>query len=159
MVLAIALFRTQRGAILAAMAGVALLVLAGLLIERGTVTDTKLVRQTLDAAAAGLATNDAKQVLPCIVPGPDGNRARDLIGWALARAEFIELSVRNLEVKFNYQTSPPTADTTFTVWVVGKDHSGTLAGEISRPVAMTVQLRKESGRWLICGEPTHDVRE
>ncbi len=158
-VLAIALFRTRRGAVLGAMGGVALLVLLGVLIERLTVTDTKRIRQTLEAAAAGLQADNAQQVAECIVPGPDGNRARELVGWALSCARFQELTIRNLEVKFNHQTSPPTAETTFTVWVRGTDRSGTVPGEISPPVAMEVKLRKESGRWLIFGEPKHDVHE
>ena len=89
----------------------------------------------------------------------DGDRARELVGWALSRAQFLELTIRNLEVKFNYQTSPPTAETTFTVWVRGTDRSGTFPGEIYRPVAMQVKLRKESGHWLVFDEPKHDVHE
>ena len=61
-VLAIVLFRTGRGAVLWAMGGVALLVLLGVLIEQWTVTDTKRIRQTLEAAAAGLQANDAQRV-------------------------------------------------------------------------------------------------
>jgi hypothetical protein len=159
MVLAIALFRTGRGALLGAMAGVALLVLLGIMIEHWTLTDTKRIRQTLEAAAAGLRAGNAQHVDSCIVPDADGDVARQLVVWALSRAEFLELTIRNLEVKFNYRTSPPTADTTFTVWVRGTDRSGTIPGEISQPVRMEVQLRKESGRWLIYGEPKHDVRE
>ena len=121
-------------------------------------TDTKRIRQTLEAAAAGLQANDAKQVYACIVPDADGDGARELVVWALSRAEFLELTIRNLEVKFNYRTSPPTAETTFTVWVRGTDRSGMVAGENSRPVAMGVKLRKESGRWLVFGEPKYDVR-
>ncbi len=158
-VLAIALFRTGRGAVLGAMGGVALLVLLGVLIERSTVTDTKLIRQTLEAAAAGLQSNNAQQVDACIVPGADGNAARGKVRWALSRAEFGEITVRNLAVKFNYQMSPPTAETTFTVWVCGKDRSGTFPGEMSRPVAMVVKLRKELGHWLVFEDPQHNVRE
>lgn len=158
-VLAIALFRTGRGLVLVLMGGVALLVLLGVLIERWTLTDTKRIRQTLETAAAGLQANNARQVETCIVPGPDGDAARAKVGWALSVAEFRELTIRNLEVKFNYQTSPPAAETTFTVWACGKDHGGTLPDEITRPVAMKVKLRKESGRWLVFGEPWHDVRE
>jgi hypothetical protein len=159
MVLAIALFRTGRGVVLGAMAGVALLVLLGLAVEHWTLTDTKRIRQTLEAAAAGLRAGNARQVDASIVPDADGEVARQLVVWALSRAEFLELTIRNLEVKFNRRTSPPTADTTFTVWVRGTDRSGMYPGEISRPVAMEVQLRKESDRWLIFGEPKHDVRE
>ena len=85
--------------------------------------------------------------------------ARELVVWALSQAEFQELTIRNLEVKFNYRTSPPTAETTFTVWVRGNGPQRHRAGEVSRPVAMEVKLRKESGRWLVFGEPKHDVRE
>jgi hypothetical protein len=158
MALAIVVFRTRHGGVLVVMGVVALLVLLGVLVERWTVTDTKRIRQTLDAAAAGLAANDAKAVKACIVPGPDGEAARSKTDWALSVAEFHDLKINNLDVKFNYQTSPPTAETTFTVWAAGKDRSGTFPGEISRPVAVTVKLRKESGRWLVFGEPKHEVR-
>ena len=158
-VLAIALFRTGRGLVLGLMGGVALLVLSGVLIERSTLTDTKRVRQTLEAAAAGLQAGNAQQVKTCIVPGADGDVARGKVDWALSVAEFLELTIRNLEVKFNYHTSPPTAETTFTVWVRGKDRNGMVPGEQSQPVAMEVKLRKESGRWLVFGEPKHDVHE
>ena len=97
--------------------------------------------------------------MPASCPAPTATRRGQLIVWALSVAEFQELTIRNLEVKFNYQTSPPTAETTFTVWVRGKDRSGMVPGEISRPVAMVVKLRKESGRWLVFGEPKHDVHE
>jgi hypothetical protein len=159
MALAIALFKSGRGKLLLAMAGVAVLVLAGLLIEHFAPTDTKKIRQTLESTAAALVANDAEKAYPYIVPGPDGGRARELVVWALSRAEFTELSIRNLDVKFNYRTSPPTADTSFTVWVSGRDKSGFYPGDVHQPVAMTVKLRRESGRWLIYGEPTHDVRE
>ncbi len=159
MVLAIVLFTTRRGVVLGAMAGVALLVALGVLVESRVVTDTKLIRQTLEAAAAGLQANNAQRVKACIVPDADGDAARGLVDWAMSRAEFLELTLRNLDVIFNYQTSPPTADTTFTAWVRGTDRSGTYPGEVSRPVAMEVKLRKEAGRWLVYGEPKHDVHE
>jgi hypothetical protein len=158
-VLAIALFRSGRGRVLAAMAGVAAVVALGVLIATITVTDTKRIRQTLEGAAAGLRAADARQVDAFIVPGDDGAAARDKARWALSVARFQEFTIRNLEAKFNYRTSPPTAETTFTVWVRGTDRSGTVPGEISRPVAMEVKLRKESGRWLIFGVPKHDVHE
>jgi hypothetical protein len=157
MALAIALFRTGRGAVLWAMAGVALLVLLGVLVERWTVTDTKRVRQTLEAAAAGLRANDPSQVEACIVPDADGDPARVKTRWALSYAEFLELSLHNLQVKFNYQTSPPTAEATCTAWVRGKCRGGMYTGEYAQPVNMVVKLRKESGRWLVYGEPKHDM--
>ena len=59
--LALAVFRTGRG-LLWAMMGVGLVVLLGLAVEHFSVTDTKRIRQTLEAAAAGLVADDARQV-------------------------------------------------------------------------------------------------
>ena len=157
--LAVVLFRTGRGLVLGAMAGVALLVLLGVLVERSTVTDTKRIQRTLEEAAAGLLANSAKQVEACIVPDAEGDAARERTDWALSRAEFLDLSIRNLDVKFNYRTSPPTAETTFTILVRGKARGNTDLGEIFKPVAMNVKFRKESDRWLVFGEPKCDVRE
>jgi hypothetical protein len=158
-VLAIALFRSGRGMLLWAMGGVALLVLLGVLIERSTVTDTKRIRLTLETAASGLQANDPQQVEACIVPDADGDVARKRTRQALSSAVFLELTIRNLEVKFNPQTSPPTAETTFTVWVRGTDRSGMYPGEISQPVTMNVKLRKESGRWLVFDDPKYEAQQ
>ena len=157
-VLAIALFRTGRGVLLWAMGGVALLVLAGALVANYTITDTKRIRNTLEMAAAGLVADNADRVKATIVPGTDGDSARVLVDRALSQAKFLELTIRNLDVKFNYRTSPPTAQTTFTVWVRGNYRGEAYSWETPHPVAMEVALRKESGRWLIFGEPKHDVR-
>jgi len=158
--LAIALFRTGRGKLLWAMGGVAAVVLLGLFIERSTITDTKRVRQTLEGAAAGLEANNASRVKDYIVPDEDGNAARGETDWALSVAEFREISLHNLEVQFNLHTSPPTAETKFTVFVRGRARHGEYSdmGEIAQPVNMEVKLRKESGRWLIYDAPKHDAR-
>ena len=75
---------------------------------------------------------------------------------ASVRPSFSEIAIHSLEVKFNYQTSPPTAETTFMVFVRGRDRRGEM-GELARPVAMEVKLRKELGRWLVYGDPKHDA--
>jgi hypothetical protein len=157
--LAIALFRTGRALLLWAIAGVALVVLLGVLVERATITDTKRIRQTLEEAAAGLVANNESQVKACIVEGPDGNAALGKTKSALALAVFREISIRNLEVTFNYQTSPPTAETKFTVFARGKARAGDYmdAGEITKPANMEVKLRKHSGRWLVYGEVKCDA--
>jgi hypothetical protein len=157
--LAIALFRTGRGKLLWAMGGVALVVLLGVLIAQHTVTDTKRVRQTLQDAAAGLVAGDASRVSSCIVPDSDGDAARTETRNVLGQFRFHELDIRNLDVKFNYHASPPTANTTFSVIVRGRFRKGSDdQGEINYPVSMEVQLRRESGRWLIYDLPKYDVR-
>ena len=65
------------------------------------------------------------------MPDADGNVVREKVGWALSVAKFLELTIRNLDVKFDYHTSPPTAETTFTVFVRGTDRSGMMPGEIA----------------------------
>ncbi len=157
--LAVALFRTGRGKLLWPIGGVALLVLLGLVAERYTVTDTKLVRQTLDAAAAGLVANDKDRVKACIVPDPDGDPTRAATDEAFRYpVVFRRISISDLDVKFNDRTSPPTADATFMVYVTvrvrGPD--STEIGEITKPVNMKIKLRKHSGRWLVYGQPVHN---
>jgi hypothetical protein len=148
-VLAIALFQTRKGKLLWAMGGVAVLILAGVLVERYTVTDTKRVRQTLEAAAAGLVANSRERVEACVVPGPDGNAVREQIRFVLGQGEFHEVSIRNLEVDFNYRTSPFTAEARFTAFVSGRTRGGEIDFAGSRPYRVTVRLRRESGRWLV----------
>ena len=161
MLLALSLFRTGRGKLLWAMGGVALVVLLGVLIERVTVTDTKLIRRTLQEVAAGLAANSAERVKACIVSGPDGAPARNETDWALRIAEFHEISIHSLEVNFNAHANPPTAETKFMVFVRGRARGGDYSdvGEISRTVNMKVKLRKQSGRWLVYDAPEHDAHE
>ena len=159
--LAVVLFQTRNSKVLWAMGGAALLVLAGVLIERKTITDTKRVRQTLEAVAAALQANKEESAYACTVSGPDGDAARGKIHWALGIVDFHEFSIRNLEVTFNNQTSPPTAEANFVVIVRGKARGREYldVGEITRPVKLEIRLRKSSGRWLVYGEPKHDVHE
>jgi hypothetical protein len=159
LLLAIALFQTRKGKLLWAMGGVALLVLVGVLIEHNTITDKKLVRQTLEAAAAGLVANKAERVTACIVPGPDGDRTREQSNYVLRQGEFHEVSISNLEVELNYRTSPYTAEAKFTAFLRGSLRHGEIDGELSRPYPVEVKLRKESGRWLVYGEVKYDGHE
>jgi hypothetical protein len=157
-VLAVALFRTGRGKLLWAMAAVAFVVVLGVLIEQNTVTDTKRVRQTLAAAAAGLQANRLPQVHDCISPGPDGAAAREKAAWALGLVEFQEVSIRGLDLQFNYRTSPPTVKADIQTFARGRLRSHEISGEVVRPVRIQCMLRKENGRWLVYGLPEHDAR-
>ena len=70
-----------------AMGGVALLVLLGVWIEQHVDTDTKRVRRTLEAAAAGSQANDATQVYACIVADADGDVRTDRDRSSLAASQ------------------------------------------------------------------------
>ena len=78
-----------------------------------------------------------------------------LIWLAIGAAVFHEVSIRGLDLKFNYRTSPATAEAKFMVFVRGKARGAEYAdlGEIAEPRNLEVKLRKQSGRWLIYGEP------
>ena len=106
------------------MGGVALLVLVGMLIERNTITDTKRVRQTLEAVAAGLKVKQSGYGLCVYRAGARWRRYtwnKRIVPWTLR--EFHEFSIRNLNVRVNYRTSPHTAEAKFTVVLRGKAHA------------------------------------
>ena len=56
-------------------------------------TDTKLVRQTLEETAAGLVANGTDRAKACIVPGPDGDAGRGMMNWAFGLLVFREISI------------------------------------------------------------------
>jgi hypothetical protein len=149
-ILAIALVRTGRGMLLFVMAGVALATLAGLGIERLVVTERERVMQTIDGIAAAVQANDLDAALGFISPS-----AKDTQDKAREVRDYVEVShlrVRNLDVSINKLTSPPTAKATFNVIVTGrgKNHYAEF-GEGTHVAKVTLQLRLESGRWLITG--------
>jgi hypothetical protein len=150
--LAIALLRTGRGVILWAMLAVAALVGAAVAVEHFTVTDRKLVGQTVYGAAAAVESNDFNRLMTFVAP-----RAVEIRGEAqrvLAEIKFSKVSVRNLEVVVNRLTSPPSAKATFNVFVSGADRRGEF-GELSRPAKVALSLDLIDGRWLITA---HDVK-
>ena len=147
--LAIALVRTGRGILLGPMAGVALLVLAGVVIERCVVTEWERVAGTIDEAAAALEANDLDRLLACISPSPDADVIRSEARWAIQEVEFVQVRIRNLKKEtINEIMIPPTAKVSFMALVTGRDRNGSF-GERTYPVALILDLRLESGRWLI----------
>jgi hypothetical protein len=143
--LAIALLRSQRGSLIWAMLGVAVLTLAGLGLERFVVTDREAVAMTLDAGAAAAEANDLNRLLACIAP--DAQKPRNFARWVLSQATLQEARVRDLEVSINRLTSPPTARARFMAVGRGRDRAGQLPYEVfARQV--TVTLRQEGNRWL-----------
>ncbi len=102
-VLAIVLFRTGRGVVLVAMGGVALLVLLGVLIEhRRSPTPSGSGRPWKRRPPVCKPTTRSRS-RPASCPAPTATGARQLTAWALSQAEFLELTIRNLDVKFNSQ--------------------------------------------------------
>ena len=147
-ILAIVLLRTGRGMLLFIMAGAALATLAGLGVERLVVTERERVMQTIDGIAAAVQANDLDAALGFISPS-----AKDTQDQARRVHDYVEVShlrVRNLEVGINRLTSPPTAKAAFNVMVTGRGKRQYAEfGEQTHAVKVTLQLRLESGRWLI----------
>ena len=148
-VLAIALFRTGRGVLLWPMAGVGLIVLLGLGVERWVVTDKKLVAQTLEGAAAAMEANDLGRLMTFISTSPTAARTRGEARRALDMGLFVQLKISGLDVSIVRTTSPPIAKAQFIAMATGRARHGEFDGELSRPVHLEVSLRLESGRWLI----------
>ena len=149
-ILAIMLMRSGRGVLLSAMAGVGVVVLLGLLLERSVVTDAKRVHQTLEEVCAGLEANDFKRVSAQITPNADGNDTRAEAQLVLTTAQIKEMSLRGVETEFNYNTPQPTAKVTFFVMARGHLRQGDMAmADLTRPGKLQVTLRKEGEKWLI----------
>lgn len=145
-ILAIALVRTARAAIIAAMV-VVLAVTGGLLaLERIVVTEREEVENALGAVADALESNDVSTVLAAF--SPDCPRLGE-VKSALSRFTVREAHIGgDLEVRINRLTSPPSAATYFTGQVDGRDARGEFPYEhMIRKFKVT--LHKRGGKWLI----------
>jgi hypothetical protein len=150
-VLAIALLRTGRGVLLIAMLGVALVVAAGVLVERFTVTERKLVIRTIDEAAAAVEANDLERALKCVSTAPDADAVRSEAHYIHRIIEITQLRIRGLDVTVNKTGAVPMATARFMAIVTGRAKSREFAdfGEPTHVAEVTLKLRFESGRWLI----------
>ena len=147
-VLRIVLLRTGRGVVLWAMAGVLVLVLAGVGLEWAVVTEVERVEATFDDLAAALENNDREAVLEYLDPAAVGTRHEAQRG--LRQVTFTEVKVTHLEVDVISTTSPPTAK----ALVTGSFHFEGRSGIVPRSFIVLeamVTLRKKAGRWVIVG--------
>ena len=146
-VLGVILLRTGRAVLLWPMAGVLVLVLAGIGLERLVETDREQVEATLDRAAAAVAANDRDGLLVHI--HPSASDTRRLVNWGFGLADFTDAKITHFEVLgFNYLINPPRAE----VRINGMIHFKLRRGETpypKRPLKMTLKLQRESDRWLI----------
>lgn len=150
--LGIALLRTGRGVLLGSMAGVLVLVLAGVALEWAVVTEMERVEETLHSAAAALEAND-EAVFQYLAPTE--SETRRLLRWAMGRVEFTGIRITHLQISINELTSPPTAQAHLTATVYFRDRLAEIPYE-RRPVDFTLQLEMRSDRWLVRGYQWHD---
>jgi len=154
-VLGMMLFQTGRGRLLWAMIGTAALVVVGLIVERFVVTPREAVEDVLDAAVVAVNRNDLDGLLACIAPS--AKEPRDFSRWVLERVEVQEGRIREVEIKVNPLTSPPSADAKFLAIGRGNDRKGEFPAQ-SFAQHVKVKLRLEGGRWLVVGYELLDLR-
>ena len=153
-VLAIALVRTGRAAIIAAMVVVLALTVGMIVLERVVVTEFEEVEVALDAVARALESGDVETVLASF-----SSKCPRLgeVESALSRFTVREAHIGgDLEVRINRLTHPPSATTYFTGRVEGKDKRAVVPYEhMIRKFKVT--LHKQGNRWLIADYNDADI--
>ncbi len=152
--LAIALVRTGRGALIAAMIGVLLLGAAGLLLERLVVTEREEVEAAFDDIAAALERDDVAGVLARLAP--EAANLRTEASSRMPRVEIDDAKIRDLKVSINRRANPPTARADFKAIVEARDKRGEVPYEhFIRQCS--VGLRREGDRWLLTDYTSTDL--
>jgi ketosteroid isomerase-like protein len=152
-ILAIALVRTGRGALIGAMIAVLVLGAAGLLLERVVVTEREEVEAAFVEIAAALERNDVPGVMARLAP--EAGQLRTEASNRMPRVEISDARIRDLKVSFNRHANPPTARAQFKAIVEGRDKQGEVPYEhFIRQ--FSVGLRREGDRWLLTDYTSFD---
>jgi len=151
-VLGIILLMSGRGVVLWAMAGVLVLVLGGVGLERLVVTEWEQVEATLEGAAAALQANDQTRLLGSEeYLAESAVETRERVRYALNRIEFTKVKITDLEIKINRLTSPPTATAQITGHVRFEDLTGQMIHDNYPIKDLTLRLRRTPEGWRIVG--------
>ena len=147
-ILIVLLLKTGRGAILAAMAGVALLMGLAVLTDKLIVTERERVANVIYDAAAAAEKNELEEVLKCISPSAPHitSEARSWIG----QVHLDSVSIHQMDVTLDRSTQPPTAVARFIVHAEGTAKRGTTIynNYVDR---LRVNFQLENNRWLVTG--------
>jgi hypothetical protein len=154
--LVLALVRTGRAVLLAAIAGVGLATALLLVVERMVITETERVENTLDDLSRTLLTNDLPAVLDFIAPSATDVRA--LAEHSLPEVKITAAHVGgDLEIQVNERASPPEALATFTGRFSFKLVRGTSPYE-NLVRHFRVKFVKQGERWLIVAVEESDLQ-
>jgi hypothetical protein len=145
LLLAVAFFKTRRGAVLVGMGGVLIAVLLLMLLEWFVVTEREAVENTIYDAAKAAQSGKAEQLLAFIAP--EARQIRDQVRSYMGSVELRSVSIHTLEVRLDRGT-PPMAVASFTARVSVDAKSVTLARE-EYLLSMDVTLHKEGDKWLV----------
>ena len=147
-ILGVAFYNTGRRAVLAGMAGVLVLALVMVAVERLVVTEREEVEDALHGIAAAMETNRIEAVLAYIAP--DAIPMRSAVQSILPSIEVTEAKARDIKIVFNRVVAPPTARVEFIGRVKAKSHSPGQQFPYENFIRrFTVKLRKEGDRWLL----------
>ena len=144
--LGIALVVTRRGVVLLPMALVALLTVAGVIIERLVVTDAEQVEAVIEAGRSATEKNDVEAALRLVAPAAEDIRrdAKDVF----AHVKFAEMKVRGLKITVNLQTRPPTAHAEFTALATFDSQQGNVPYR-NHVAAVSVDFHRVDTHWLV----------
>ena len=144
--LAIVFVNTRRRVVLLGMLGVAILVAAGVGLERFVLTDNEKIEAALDGAAAALEADDLTLFGQYLAPS--ATRTLSRAAYALGIVRITTFRITGLRTTINHLTSPPTAEARFRGTVHYRERRGTVSYGIYR-AEFVVTLQWETGRWLI----------
>ena len=145
-VLGIVLLRSGRGAVLVVMGVVAILVGAGVLVERLVVTQREQVEAVIEAGRLATESNDLRAALALVAPA--ASEAQQLARQGFAEARFGEVKVRGLTISVDRKTKPPSASARFQVIAEFESRHGNVPYR-NYVGAMTVKLERSGSRWLV----------
>ena len=146
-ILAVALVRSGRGALLWAMAGVLAVSLAGVAVARLVVTEKKLAAAVIYDRRCRREERRPGHFAAHLSRGrgvAGGDRRRHAAGRDQRGKD------SRLDIAINRLTSPPTATATFNFIGTGKDRRGEF-GQMTRPGKAIVQMPRQPGGWVIVG--------
>jgi hypothetical protein len=155
-VLAVAFVNTRRRVVLSAMLGVAILVAAGVGLERLVVTDTEQIEANLDGAASALEADDLQRFKQHLSPSATKTQSR--AEYALGIVQVTAFRISRLKITIYPLTSPPTAKARFRGAVHYQERTGMISYGIYR-ADFVVTLRREADAWRITDHiEHHDLR-
>src|SRR5579871_4471103 len=124
LLLILALVKTGRRMIIAAIGAVALLVAGIVLIEKNTVTDTKLIRGQLDQGVAALKANDLNALLALLSNSPSTASTRPAAAMVAREIHVDDAWISGVDIQVNRFHNPPSAVVELTGHLTGKAKSG-----------------------------------
>jgi hypothetical protein len=154
LVILLIMFATGHWGLWKPAAGVVLLALVLVVVERLVVTDRERIEVVIDRAVQAALRNDMPEIEALIEP--QANQLRRQIRSELAHARIVQLRVTHEVVRVDSKSTPPTAEADLIVRLSSQQGHGPI--EDAPPIALKVQFSKASGAWLVSAAEIDDFR-